>query len=49
MFVGSFEGDYYQFPLDVQAAVTQFKTSGVTNLLVDVTNNPGWCNALDQI
>jgi hypothetical protein len=41
MFVGSFEGDYYQFPLDVQAAVTQFKASGVTNLLVDVTNNPG--------
>ncbi|KAN0139282.1 hypothetical protein V8E53_002783 [Lactarius tabidus] len=41
MFVGSFEGDYYQFPLDVQAAVTQFKTSGVTNLLVDVANNPG--------
>lgn len=41
MFVGSFEGDFDQFPLDVDAAVTQFKASGVTNLLVDVTNNGG--------
>ena len=43
MFVGSFEGDFNQFPLDVQAAVKQFKASGVTNLLVDVTNNGGLC------
>ncbi|KAH8990807.1 hypothetical protein EDB92DRAFT_724534 [Lactarius akahatsu] len=41
MFVGSFEGDFNQFPLDVDAAVKQFKASGVTNLLIDVTNNGG--------
>ncbi len=41
MFVGSFEGDFDQFPLDVDAAVKQFKASGVTNLLIDVTNNGG--------
>ncbi|KAH8990803.1 hypothetical protein EDB92DRAFT_1946330 [Lactarius akahatsu] len=29
------------FPLDVDAAVKQFKASGVTNLLIDVTNNGG--------
>ncbi|KAH8994242.1 hypothetical protein EDB92DRAFT_1850975 [Lactarius akahatsu] len=41
MFVGSFEGDYFQFPVDVEAAVRQFTASGVTNLLIDVTNNGG--------
>ncbi|KAI0289964.1 hypothetical protein BC826DRAFT_1106720 [Russula brevipes] len=41
MFVGSFDGDTRQFQLDVQAAINQFKSSGVTNLLIDVTNNPG--------
>ena len=46
MFVGTFgttDSDLTQFPIDVQAAVTQFTASGVTNLLIDVTNNPGWC------
>jgi hypothetical protein len=43
MFVGSFEADLEQFPRDVNAAVEQFNASGVTNLLIDVTNNPGWC------
>ena len=43
MFVGSFEADTNQFPLDVQAAIEQFKASGVTNLVVDVTNNGGLC------
>ena len=41
MFIGSFEGDFNQFQLDVDAAVQQFKASGVTNLLIDVTNNGG--------
>ncbi|KAH9077631.1 hypothetical protein EDB83DRAFT_2514346 [Lactarius deliciosus] len=41
MFVGSFVGVITQFPLDVDAAVKQFKASGVTNLLIDVTNNGG--------
>ncbi|KAH9988078.1 hypothetical protein BJV74DRAFT_839926 [Russula compacta] len=41
MFVGSFEGDFNQFQVDVEAAVRQFKASGVKNLLIDVTNNGG--------
>jgi hypothetical protein len=41
MFVGSFDGDFKQFQVDVEAAVNQFNASGVTRLLVDVTNNPG--------
>jgi C-terminal processing protease CtpA/Prc len=41
MFVGSFLGNYTQFPIDVAAAVNQFKASGVTNLVIDVTNNGG--------
>lgn len=41
MFIGSFEGNFDQFQLDVDAAVQQFKASGVTNLLIDVTNNGG--------
>ncbi|KAH9054676.1 hypothetical protein EDB87DRAFT_1428312 [Lactarius vividus] len=41
MFIGSFEEDFAQFPLDVDAAVKQFKASGVTNLLIDVTDNSG--------
>jgi len=41
MFVGSFDGDFNQFQVDVEAAVNQFNASGVTRLLVDVTNNPG--------
>jgi len=41
MFVGSFQGTFSQFPLDVEAAVQQFKAAGVTNLLIDVTNNGG--------
>lgn len=41
MFVGSFEGDFDQFPLDVEAAVLELKASGVTNLLIDLTNNGG--------
>ncbi|KAF8270052.1 hypothetical protein EI94DRAFT_1723726 [Lactarius quietus] len=41
MFVGNFEGNSSQFPVDVDAAVKEFKASGVKNLLIDVTNNPG--------
>ena len=42
MFISSFEpDDLYQFPLDIDAAVKEFKSSGVTNLLIDVTNNGG--------
>jgi hypothetical protein len=45
MFVGSFEPDddnaIYDFQVDVQNAINQFKSSGVTNLLIDVTNNGG--------
>ncbi|KAN0139275.1 hypothetical protein V8E53_002776 [Lactarius tabidus] len=41
MFVGSFAGDFVQFQFDVADAIHQFKASGVTNLLVDVTENGG--------
>jgi C-terminal processing protease CtpA/Prc len=46
MFVGTFDTDFDQFPLDVDAAIKQLQESEVTNLLIDVTNNPGACNAL---
>ena len=49
MYVGSFAEDLNQFPLDVQAAVEQFKASGITNLLVDVTNNGGLCTFSGQM
>jgi len=43
MFIGTFaiEGNddaNNQFPADVEAAVNDFKSSGVTNLLIDVTD-----------
>jgi len=44
MFVGTFEADddaNNQFPADIEAAVNDFKSSGVTNLLIDVTDNGG--------
>jgi hypothetical protein len=46
MFIGTFaiEGNdtaNAQFPTDVDAAVNEFKSSGVTNLLIDVTDNGG--------
>ena len=48
MFVGSFAGNLTKFPYDVHDAIKQFKSSGVTNLLVDVTNNPGGCTFLTK-
>ena len=48
MFVGSFEGDFNQFQTDTQAAINQFKASGVTHLLVDLTNNGGGFVCLGQ-
>jgi hypothetical protein len=41
MFVGSFEGDFQQTQVDIAAAMYQIYTSGVTNLVIDVTNNGG--------
>ena len=41
MFVGSFEGDFNQFQTDTQAAIQQFQSSGVTRLIIDLTNNGG--------
>jgi len=45
MVIGTFEADNEdlnnQFPDDVEAAVNAFKASGVTNLVIDVTNNDG--------
>jgi len=48
MFIGSFDVGSNalnnQFPSDVKAAVDEFKSSGVTNLVIDVTNNGGSCS-----
>ncbi|KAI8989136.1 hypothetical protein BD414DRAFT_415407 [Trametes punicea] len=42
MFVGSFRpDDFFQFQRDVHAAVAQFQREGVSQLLIDVTNNLG--------
>jgi hypothetical protein len=46
MFVGSFDSNndndtYNFFQVDVRNAINQFKSSGVVNLLIDVTNNDG--------
>ncbi|KAJ8475311.1 hypothetical protein ONZ45_g15653 [Pleurotus djamor] len=41
MFVGSFGGDFNGFQHDVVSAITQFKASGVTRLLIDLTDNGG--------
>ena len=43
MFIGSFEGDFSQFQTDVDAAIKQFQSSGVTRVIIDLTNNGGAC------
>ncbi|KAI0075954.1 hypothetical protein K474DRAFT_1317140 [Panus rudis PR-1116 ss-1] len=48
MFVGSFEGDFVQFQTDTVAAINQFKASGVTHLLLDLTDNGGGFVCLGQ-
>jgi len=48
MFVGIFEGDFKQFQFDVEAAINEFISSGVTYLLIDVTNNPGLYSLLTK-
>jgi hypothetical protein len=41
MYVSSFEGDFIQTQVDIAAAFDEFLASGVTNLVIDVTNNGG--------
>lgn len=41
MFVGSFAGDFDGFQSDVVSAITSFKAAGITQLLIDLTNNGG--------
>jgi C-terminal processing protease CtpA/Prc len=49
MFIGTFDSpDLSQFPADVAAAFDQFKASGVKNILIDVTNNPGPCTFFNK-
>lgn len=48
MFVGSFEGDFNQFQTDTDAAIKQFQASGVTHLLIDLSNNGGGFVCLGQ-
>ncbi|KIM41633.1 hypothetical protein M413DRAFT_411566 [Hebeloma cylindrosporum] len=49
MFVGSFSpSDYSQFQVDTVAAVNAFKAAGVSQLLIDLTNNGGGYVCLGQ-
>ena len=48
MFVGSFGGDFLQFQQDTVNAFAAFKDAGVTQLLVDLTNNGGGFVCLGQ-
>ncbi|KAF8500550.1 hypothetical protein BU17DRAFT_102522 [Hysterangium stoloniferum] len=41
LFVGSFEGDEQQFQQDTVTAVNAFKARGVSQLIIDITNNGG--------
>ena len=41
MFVGSFAADFAQTQIDIAGAIDQMYVSGVTNLVIDVTNNGG--------
>jgi hypothetical protein len=49
LFVGSFGGDEQMFQQDTVTAVTAFKEKGVTQLIVDLTNNGGTCITLPQL
>ncbi|KAF9467146.1 hypothetical protein BDZ94DRAFT_1249683 [Collybia nuda] len=48
MFVGSFGGDFDGFQSDTVAAINSFKAAGVTQLLIDLTNNGGGFVCLGQ-
>ena len=48
MFVGSFGGDFLQFQQDTVNAFAAFKDAGVTQLLIDLTNNGGGFVCLGQ-
>ncbi|KAI0686326.1 hypothetical protein BC835DRAFT_1408615 [Cytidiella melzeri] len=49
MFVGSFEpDDFNSFQTDTVAAVNEFQASGVTRLIIDLTNNGGGFVCLGQ-
>ncbi|KAG6816400.1 hypothetical protein H0H87_006312 [Tephrocybe sp. NHM501043] len=41
MFVGSFGGDFDGFQADTVSAITAFKQAGISQLLLDLTNNGG--------
>ena len=41
MYIGSFGTDLETFEDDITATVTQFNKSGVSQLIIDLTNNPG--------
>ncbi|KAG6864821.1 hypothetical protein C0991_006942, partial [Blastosporella zonata] len=48
MFVGSFAGDFDGFQTDVVSTITAFKEAGVSQLLLDLTNNGGGFVCLGQ-
>ncbi len=41
MFIGSFEGDFDQFQRDTVSAFDKFKETGVSRLLIELTDNGG--------
>jgi hypothetical protein len=41
MFISSFTGDMVKSQVDIAVAFDQFYASGVTNIVIDVTNNGG--------
>ena len=41
MYVGGFGGDFLQSQIDMATSIDQLYASGVTNLVIDVTNNGG--------
>ncbi|GJJ13364.1 hypothetical protein Clacol_007616 [Clathrus columnatus] len=48
LFVGSFEGDETMFQQDTATAIEAFKAAGVTQMIVDITNNGGGFVCLGQ-
>ena len=42
MFVGSFEpDDFFQFQTDVQDTFNEFQSAGLSQLIIDLSNNGG--------
>ena len=49
MFVGSFDGDFNEFETNVASTINQFKASGVSQVLIDLTNNGGKMRSMPDV